>query len=71
VVLAGEGLDVEPEVPVSSSGTGGTRWNHAVLDDPVFQEHLALRYAAEGQVGERYAEWAAQARTALSHIDGR
>lgn len=59
---------------LEGEGAGGgpgvaTAWNHALLDDPVFQEHLALRHLAEQQVAEVYRALAEQARVVLERIE--
>lgn len=62
--------------PVGEAGAGtaapeGGRWNAAVLDDPVFQDHLAFRFISERQVADLYRELAGQARSVLERVESQ
>ena len=42
-----------------------TDWNHELLADPAFQDHLALRYLTQAQVAQMYRELGRQAEQVL------
>lgn len=49
-------------------GAVGDRY-HELLDDPAFQDHLALRFQNERQVADMYRSLARQARVVLERIE--
>lgn len=46
-----------------------TAWNHALLEEPAFQEHLAIRFLNTRQVGNEYRSLAEQAADVLDRVD--
>jgi hypothetical protein len=55
------------EGPEGGDRTGG--WNQAVLDDPGFQDHLALRFVSQRGVAAMYRDLAEQAEVVLERAE--
>lgn len=46
-------------------------WNQALLDDPVFQDHLALRFLSQRDVAEMYRDLGRQASVVLERTEAQ
>ncbi len=55
----------------SESRAGTPIWNHTVMSDPGFQDHLALRFVSQREVAAWYGGLAAQAQVVLDRTEVR
>jgi hypothetical protein len=60
------------ELTTGDDASPGPRsgWNLELLDDPAFQDHLAVRFSSQRDVAAMYRELAEQAGLVLERIDG-
>jgi hypothetical protein len=65
-VIVGQELGIGDEASQRSQAS----WNHEILADPVFQDHLAVRFSNQRDVAGWYRILAEQAGRALGRIEG-